>query len=136
MVEAPEREDSLFELKMPPEGTSVTKARRAAAEVARSVGASETDVKIAVSEAVGNAVLHAYRDGAPGTITLSAQRDADRLIITVADDGDGMRPHLDSPGLGLGISLITKVTGEVRFDSSERGTTVSMCFDLPPREAR
>ena len=48
--------------------------------------------------------------------------------MTIADDGSGMRPNLDSKGLGFGISLITKLAGDVRFDSSERGLTVSMSF--------
>jgi hypothetical protein len=39
-----------------------------------------------------------------------------------------MRPNLESPGLGLGIPLITKLANEVRFDSTEHGTTVSMSF--------
>ena len=39
-----------------------------------------------------------------------------------------MRPNLDSKGLGLGIPLITKLAGDVRFDSSERGHDVSMSF--------
>ncbi len=39
-----------------------------------------------------------------------------------------MRPNVDSPGLGFGISLITKMAGDVRFDSSANGLTVSMRF--------
>ncbi len=129
MVEAPEREDSLFELKLPAEGDSVSKARRAVSEVASAVGAPEVDVKIAVSEAVGNAVVHAFRERRPGTIVIRAKRERSRLVVTVSDDGEGMRPHLDSPGLGLGISLISKVAEDVHFDSSENGTTVTMSFE-------
>jgi hypothetical protein len=39
-----------------------------------------------------------------------------------------MRPNFDSPGLGFGISLITRLAGDVRFDSSQQGLTVSMSF--------
>lgn len=117
-----------LELELPSHASSVTKARHAAAELARSLGAPEADVKLAVSEAVGNAVVHAFRDGQPGTIRLSARADRGRLIVTVADDGTGMRPNLQSNGLGLGISLITKLATDVRFDSSNDGTTVSMSF--------
>ena len=35
---------------------------------------------------------------------------------------------VDRAGLGLGISLITRLAEEVRFDSSERGTSVHMSF--------
>lgn len=66
MVEAPGREDELLDLELPAERGSVAKARSAASKIAREVGVEELDVKIAVSEAVGNAVIHAYRDRAPG----------------------------------------------------------------------
>jgi serine/threonine-protein kinase RsbW/stage II sporulation protein AB (anti-sigma F factor) len=117
-----------LELELPSDVSSVTKARHAAAEFARGLGAPEGDVKLAVSEAVGNSVVHAFRDRDPGTITLRARADRGQLIITVADDGTGMRPNLQSRGLGLGISLITKLANDVRFDSTDAGTTVSMSF--------
>ena len=117
-----------LELELPSEPTSVRVARHAVAAVARSSGAPEADVKLAVSEAVSNAVTHAFRDRDPGKIMVSARVDRGKLLVTIADDGSGMRPNLDSKGLGLGISLITKLAGDVRFDSSERGLTVSMSF--------
>ena len=129
MVEAPGRTKTLLDLRLPAERDSVAKARLAAAEIAREVGAEEMDVKIAVTEAVANAVVHAFRRRAPGTIRLRADRTDETLVISVADDGGGMRPYLDSPGLGFGISLITKVAKDVTFDSSDRGTTVLMSFE-------
>ncbi len=81
-------------------------------------GRRSRDVKLAVSEAVSNSVIHAFRDGAEGTISIRARIERGRLLVVVADDGTGMRPNLDSPGLGFGISLITKLAGDVRFDSS------------------
>ena len=117
-----------LELELPSEPTSVRVARHAVAAVARTCGAPEADVKLAVSEAVSNAVTHAFRDRDPGKIMVGARVDRGKLLVTIADDGSGMRPNLDSKGLGLGISLITKLAGDVRFDSSERGLTVSMSF--------
>lgn len=129
VVEAPGRTKTLLDLRLPAERDSVADARLAAAEIARDVGAEEMDVKLAVSEAVANAVVHAFRQRAPGTIRLRADRTDVALVISVADDGGGMRPNLDSPGLGFGISLITKVAKDVTFDSSDRGTTVLMSFE-------
>ncbi len=120
-----------LELELPSHPTSVTRARHATSDLAARLGAPVADVKIAVSEAVGNAVMHAFRGRDPGTIRIHGRRDRDRLLITVADDGTGMRPNLNSTGLGLGISLITKLASDVRFDSSSRGMTVSMSFALP-----
>jgi anti-sigma regulatory factor (Ser/Thr protein kinase) len=122
-----------LELQLPSEAGSVAVARKALGDLARDVGASEGDVKLAVSEAVTNAVLHAYRDRDPGTISLHARLGRNRLIVAIADDGSGMRPNLESTGLGLGISLITKLASDVRFDSTDSGTTVSMSFPVAAR---
>jgi anti-sigma regulatory factor (Ser/Thr protein kinase) len=103
-------------------------ARDALANLARRLGARVDDVKIAVSEAVGNAVVHAYRDGATGTIRVTGRHKRGRLLITVADDGIGMTPNPGNPGLRVGIPLITKLCDDVRFTSSEEGTVVSMSF--------
>jgi anti-sigma regulatory factor (Ser/Thr protein kinase) len=119
--------NSELELELPSEPASVSKARWALAEVARRLGAREEDVKLAVSEAVSNAVVHAFGERS-GTITLRAWRERDRLDVLVADDGDGMTPKVERAGLGLGISVITRLAAEVRFDSSEQGTAVHMSF--------
>jgi serine/threonine-protein kinase RsbW len=119
-----------LDLQLPSEAGSIAVARRAAGDLARDVGAPESDVKLAVSEAVTNAILHAFRDRKPGTILVNGRLDRGRLIVAVGDNGSGMRPNLESTGLGLGISLITKLATDVRFDSSEKGTTVSMSFPV------
>jgi anti-sigma regulatory factor (Ser/Thr protein kinase) len=119
-----------LELQLPSEAGSVSVARRAAGDLARSIGAPESDVRLAVSEAVTNAIVHAFRDRDPGTVMVTARVDRGRLIVSVGDNGTGMRPNLESAGLGLGISLITKLATDVRFDSSDDGTTVSMSFPL------
>lgn len=119
--------NSELELELPSEPASVSKARSALARVARRLGAREEDVKLAVSEAVSNAVVHAFGEGS-GTITLRAWREQDRLDVLVSDNGGGMMPKVDRAGLGLGISVITRLAAEVRFDSSERGTAVHMSF--------
>lgn len=106
-------------------------ARNAVAGLARRLGIAVDDVKIAVSEAVGNAIVHAYRNGGRGLIRVFARADRGRLLVTVADDGMGMAPNPESRGLRIGIPLITKVCDDVRFTSSDDGTTVSMSFAAP-----
>jgi anti-sigma regulatory factor (Ser/Thr protein kinase) len=118
-------------LDLPSEPASVGIARNAVAGFAQRLGVAVDDVKIAVSEAVGNAILHAYRRGGGGAVRVFARHDRGRLLITVADDGIGMTPHPQSEGLRVGIPLITKVCDDVRFSSSESGTTVSMSFRTP-----
>ena len=103
-------------------------ARDAIARLARRFGASVDDVKIAVSEAVANAVVHAYREREPGTIRVTGRHRRGRLLVTVTDDGIGMTPNPGGPGLRMGIPLITQLCDDVRFTSSEKGTVVSMSF--------
>src|SRR5215216_942492 len=77
---------------------SARTARHEVAALARRVGAPAWDVEIAVGEAVGNAVLHAFREGSPGSIEVRAERAKSSLMVRVRDDGCGMRPNPDSQG--------------------------------------
>lgn len=118
-------------LDLPCDPASVAIARNAVGRLAQRLGVTVDDVKIAVSEAVGNVVLHAYRGGKAGMIGVFARHERGRLVITVTDDGIGMTPNPESRGLRLGIPLITKLCDDVRFTSSDRGTVVSMSFAAP-----
>jgi anti-sigma regulatory factor (Ser/Thr protein kinase) len=87
---------------------SVAAARSAVAQYASVCGASADvldAIRLAVSEAFTNAVLHAY-PGADqvGTVEVTAEQ-ADRvLLVAVADGGRGMTPRIDSPALGFGLT--------------------------------
>jgi anti-sigma regulatory factor (Ser/Thr protein kinase) len=118
-------------LSLASDSADIKRARDEVAELAADVGAPVRDVKLAVSEAVSNSIVHGFRDGRDGTISVVARVEGGRLVVSVADDGCGMKPNLESPGLGVGISLITSLATDVRFDSSPRGLTVSMSFDAP-----
>jgi serine/threonine-protein kinase RsbW len=67
-------------------------------------------VRLAVSEAATNVVVHAYRDAPKaGEIELAASLAGGELWVIVADSGSGLRARRDSPGLGLGLGLIAGV---------------------------
>ena len=119
-----------LELELPALPESVAEARHAAARLARHYGAEEADVKIAVSEAVGNAVLHAYRDSAIGTVRVRGALVRGKLVFVVADAGVGMSPNPDSPGLHFGIPLIGKVAEDMRIDAGANGTSISFSFPV------
>ena len=112
---------------------SVPEARRALKEFAASAGATRRQldaVSLASSEAVTNAVLHAYRSE-PGEIHVTAALVFDELWILVADDGCGLQPRADRPGLGLGLGLISQVVDDLAIvPRSGGGTEVRMRFDL------
>jgi anti-sigma regulatory factor (Ser/Thr protein kinase) len=86
-------------------------------------------VAIAVSEAVTNAVIHAYPAGVDGRVRLVATLQPASLVITVADRGRGMTARADRPGLGVGLDLIAQLSNGVEIDGRSSGTTVTMHFD-------
>jgi serine/threonine-protein kinase RsbW/stage II sporulation protein AB (anti-sigma F factor) len=88
------------------------------------------DIRLAVSEAATNAVVHAYRE-AEGTLVLRARVDGRELIVIVSDTGVGLAPRHDSPGLGLGMPLMASVTSSFSVVSTGSGTEVRMRFSLP-----
>lgn len=112
---------------------SVAAARGTLSDFAADVGASAIQVdkvRLAVSEAVTNAVLHAYR-GLPGHIHVTAALAGSELWILIADDGGGMRPEADRPGLGLGLGLISRVCDDMAIGPrSSGGTEVRILFKL------
>jgi anti-sigma regulatory factor (Ser/Thr protein kinase) len=130
-----DRTEHEVQLDLPSEPGSVRVARNAVGGLAHRLGIAADDVRIAVSEAVGNAILHAYRGGRDGAIRVFARPERGRLLVTVADDGMGMAPNPATKGLRVGIPVMTKVCDDVRFTSSDDGTVVSMSFSIPVRGA-
>ena len=114
---------------------SVGTLRRKAREIAEQCGADERvadDITLAVSEAATNVVVHAYHEGDPGTLGLAAEAHNGEVCFEVTDDGEGLTPRPDSPGLGLGLPLIARLTNrfEVRPRPQGRGTQLFMSFRL------
>jgi serine/threonine-protein kinase RsbW/stage II sporulation protein AB (anti-sigma F factor) len=90
-------------------------------------------VKLALSEAVTNAVQHAYVARPPGPVRVAAWLREDCLIVEVCDDGSGMMPRLDSPGLGVGLPFIADTADTLEILTSPRGgTRLRMTFALGP----
>lgn len=122
------RRTTLIRRALPAVPASVTALRLEVTELVDAAGIAEplrTDVKLAVSEAVTNVVMHAYVDAErPGEVRLLAVMRADRVDITVADDGRGMMPRLDSPGLGVGLPFIARASDALDISSGDSGGTV------------
>ena len=92
------------------------------------------DVKLAVTEACTNVVVHAYPEG-DGPMEIAAGVRDGRLLVAVRDEGRGMLPRPDSPGLGLGLPLIATLaeTLELGRDRDDR-TEVRMTFSIHPED--
>jgi serine/threonine-protein kinase RsbW len=119
---------------------SVAIVRAAVVAFATRIGASQATiaaVELAVSEAVTNVVVHAYRDAAePGVVEVAAALASGELCVIVADAGLGLRPRPDSPGLGLGLGLIAQVSDGVDLvHRVSGGLELRMRFVVDPAEA-
>lgn len=84
------------------------------------------DLKLALTEACTNSVRHAYAGG-DGHVEILYELHADKLVVEVADEGEGFEPPsdpsraLDAEELsegGLGIAIIEALADE--FEIRER----------------
>jgi serine/threonine-protein kinase RsbW len=120
----PDRFNERLELRLDAEAPSVALVRRElGAFVHEQFGAASADVALAVSEAVSNVVLHAYRDGTPGQVRVVACVYPHELVVVVRDYGCGMRPHPGSPGAGLGLSIIGAAASAMNVERPDDGGT-------------
>ncbi len=90
-----------------------------------------SDIKLAVTEACTNVVVHAYPDRDDGPLGVQATLDERTLTIVVTDEGRGVLPRADSPGLGLGLPLIATLAESLELGTGDNHQTeVRMTFDL------
>jgi serine/threonine-protein kinase RsbW len=96
--------------------------------------ANPEDVALAVTEAATNAVVHAYRGDARGAMRIVACAEPTGLVVVVRDYGCGMSPNPESPGAGLGLSVIGALATEMNVERpDEGGTRIRIRF--PPPQA-
>jgi serine/threonine-protein kinase RsbW len=91
-----------------------------------------SELALAVGEALANAVVHAYRDQPAGTVEVTSRLSDGLLVITVSDRGGGLVPREDSPGMGLGLPMISQIVDDLRISEPEGGgTELRMSFTMP-----
>jgi anti-sigma regulatory factor (Ser/Thr protein kinase) len=112
--------------------------RREMAQLATDCGMDAegiADVRLAVTEAATNAVIHAYAD-AEGELSVTADMHDGELAIVVGDTGPGLVQRSDSPGLGVGLSVIASLAERLRVVSDAGGTAIHMAFPCPDAAPR
>jgi serine/threonine-protein kinase RsbW len=103
----------------------------AAAESLGATGGQLDAVRLAVSEAVTNVVVHAYRDE-PGDLQVSIRPLDDELWVLIGDDGCGCQTPPVAPGMGWGLAIITDSCDEFALvDRAGGGTEARMRFRIP-----
>lgn len=96
-----------------------------------------SDIKTAVSEAVTNCIVHAYK-GENGMITIECETDGNTLHIQITDKGSGiedvtraLEPFYttlsDEERSGMGFTIMQTFMNDFRVKSEKgKGTTVCM----------
>ena len=100
------------------------------------------DIKTAVSEAVTNAIVHAYK-GTVGEVTLEAYTTDNTLHIKISDKGIGienideaLEPFFttglgDDERSGMGFTIIKSFMDDFKIESEpNKGTTVYMSKNI------
>src|SRR5690348_18257759 len=86
------------------------------------------DIQLAVTEACGNVVRHAY-PGGRGDVLCECEATDDEIVIRISDWGIGIDQASAQPGLGLGIQLIERLSDHATHSNSQGVTVVEMSFN-------
>lgn len=104
------------------------------------------DIAVSVSEVVNNAIIHGNRQDESKQVEIDLKIDADRVSITVQDEGAGFDPDaLPNPvaqenlmrEVGRGLFIVRAYMDEVSFDMiGGRGLRITMVKILPDGDQR
>jgi anti-sigma regulatory factor (Ser/Thr protein kinase) len=123
-----------LELKLPARAENVAVVRHAFGGLAEALAVDDqtlADIKLAVTEACTNVVIHAYEPDENGALEVDATIRDRRLRVVIRDRGRGIVPRPDSPGLGLGLPLIATLAETLELGKDEDDNTeVRMTFAL------
>jgi len=132
----PSQVDGL-EIRLPANADQIPVARRAVADFCELYGLPAPlvdDVKLVVTEACTNVVLHAY-EGVERTrmFEVRARVEPGALLLSVSDQGRGIGAPSVNRGLGLGLRLALQLAGGVqtREGAGGLGTRLTMRFAVP-----
>ncbi|MGY1774028.1 SpoIIE family protein phosphatase [Blastococcus sp. SYSU D00813] len=120
-------------LDLPAVPSSLPAVRRRLGAWLDRLGMGEQDrvgVMVAVGEAAANAAEHAYRDGEPGPMHVSAAVDQDGVLtVVVRDEGTWRPPDRDPGSRGRGLLIMRQLVDGVVLQE-EDGTTVTLRLRL------
>lgn len=89
------------------------------------------NLALITSEAVTNALKHAFPEGVEGTISVECGHDDRRGMLVVRDTGIGMKDSKRESGMGMKLirTLVKGIGGKLSIDGAE-GTRLEIRFPL------
>lgn len=98
-------------------------------------GRQGAPVALLVSEAVGNALRHAFPDNRSGRVRVGLRRVGANFELSVADDGVGMAADAPTGGFGLNVVQLMsrQLRGKLATDMAQPGLrhTVTVPMETP-----
>ena len=77
-------------------------------------GETAQQIGIIINECAINAAVHAYGGRPGGRLDISGRREAEQLIVTVADQGGGLNAASEPGHTGLGMTIIAAIVRELK----------------------
>jgi len=137
--------DPVVTLTFPAKPDYLLLARLALSGIGRTAPVSDealADLKLAITEACGNSVRHAYPDGS-GDVCVAYSLGPDSIELVVEDQGTGVQPGsvdatTSSGESGMGMSIIRAVVDdfEVHPGADGKGTVVRMTKQFAAPDAQ
>jgi serine phosphatase RsbU (regulator of sigma subunit)/anti-sigma regulatory factor (Ser/Thr protein kinase) len=91
------------------------------------------ELALASYEAMANVVEHAYPDTTDGPLSIRINREDQRLVVIVADQGQWQSAAADDLR-GRGLLLMEGMARELRVARTPAGTTVEMRWPITPNQ--
>jgi signal transduction histidine kinase len=102
------------------------------------------DVETAVFRIVQEGLTNVQRHSGSSTARITVRRDAERLVVTIGDEGCGLTPafrenHSALLAAGVGVAGINErvheLGGELTIASSEHGTSLNVALPVAATES-
>lgn len=101
-------------------------------------GRQAAPIALLVSEAVGNALRHAYPVGRAGRVRVGLRRTSDGFDLSVADDGVGVPPGAAPSGFGLTVAqlMAQQLRGKLVTETAQPGLRLSVSVPMDTDAAK
>jgi len=111
-------------------------------EIAEKMGMNEDEednLCIAITEVVGNAIVHGNRKDPKKKVQIEFRLEKDKVTISVKDEGEGfeidklsnpLEPENIMKDSGRGIFILKTLMDDVSFDFSSEGTRVTFVMRI------